>query len=90
MILQKADENLLDVFQRNCQWIFMGTWLTDRISNSRLSEKCRSNLLYRAIMRERLRWLGHILQMKDDRLPKVLLFGQPSKDKRKAGCLLLG
>ena len=35
-------------------------------------------------MRERLRFLGHVLWMKDDRLPKIVLSGQPSRDKRKA------
>ena len=42
--------------------------------------------LPRAIMTERLRWLGHVLQMKDDILSKIVLFGQPSRAKRKAGC----
>ena len=73
--LQKADENSLDVFQRNCLHIVLGTQLTDHISNSRLYEKCGSILLSRAIIIERLRWLGHILQMKDDRLPKIGLLG---------------
>ena len=36
-------------------------------------------------MKERLRWLGHILQIKDDRLPNIVLFGQPSGATRKAG-----
>ena len=66
--LRKADEDLLDVFQRNCLWIVLGTWLTDHISNSRLYKKYGSILLSRAIMKERLRWLGHVLGMKDDRL----------------------
>ena len=88
--LQKADENVLDVFQRNCLWIVLGTRLADRISNSRLYEKCASILLSGAIMKERLRWLGHTLQMKDDRLPKIVLFGQPSGATRKAGCPCLG
>ena len=52
--LRKADENLLDVFQRNCLRIVLGTWLTDRISNSRLYRKCDSIPLSRAIMKERL------------------------------------
>ena len=38
-VLRKADGNLLDVFQRNCLWIVMGTRLTDHISNSRLYKK---------------------------------------------------
>jgi len=29
-VLQKADEDLLDVFQRNCLRIFLGVRLTDR------------------------------------------------------------
>ena len=49
-VLRKADENLLGVFR-----IVLGTRLTDRISNSRLYEKCGSILLSRAIMKERLR-----------------------------------
>ena len=88
--LQKVDEALLDVFQRNYHQIFLGTRLTDRISNSRLYEKCGSISLSRAIMKERLRWLGHVLWMKDDRLPKIVLFGQPAGAIRKAGRLFSG
>jgi len=41
-------------------------------------------------MREMLSWLGHVLRMKDDRLPKIVLFGESSRDKRKAGRSRLG
>ena len=51
----------------------LGTRLTDRISRSRLYEKCGSIPLSIAMMRERLKWLGHVLRMKDDRLPKIVL-----------------
>ena len=37
-------------------------------------EKCGSILLSTAIMKESLRWLGHVLRMKDDRLPKIVPF----------------
>ena len=37
-VLQKADENLLDVFQINCLRIVLGTRLTDNISNSSMYE----------------------------------------------------
>ena len=36
-------------------------------------------------MKERLRWLGHVLRMKDDRLPKIVLCGQPTGATRKVG-----
>ena len=48
-----ADEDLLDVFQRKCQQIVLGTKLTARISNSRLYEQFCSIPLSRAITRER-------------------------------------
>ena len=83
--LRKADEDLLDAFQSNCLRIVLCTRMTDCISNSRLYEKCDSIPLSRAIMREMLRWLDYVLRMKDDRLPKIFLFGQPSRAKRKAG-----
>ena len=89
-MLRKTDENLLDVFQQNCLGIVLGTRLTDRISNNRLYEKYGSIPLSRSIMKERLRWLGHVVRMKDDRLPKIVLFGQPSRAKRKAGRPRLG
>jgi hypothetical protein len=41
-------------------------------------------------MKERLRWLGHVLRMKYDRFLKIVLFSQPSRAKRKAGRPLLG
>jgi hypothetical protein len=50
--LRKADEDLLEVFHRNCLKIVLGTLLTDRMSNNRLYEKCGSIPLSRAIMKE--------------------------------------
>ena len=76
--LQKKDEDLLDVFQRNCLRIRLGARLTDRILKSRSYKNCGSFPLFRGIMRERLRW--HAQWMKDDRLPKIILFGQPSRN----------
>jgi len=64
----------------------MSNWregMTVEAFNSR-SVKIRSIPLSRAIMKERLRCLGHVLRMKDDRLPKTVLFGQPFRAKRKA------
>ena len=71
---RKVDKNLLGVFKRNCLLIVLGTRLTDCVSNRRLYEKSDSIPLSRAILKERLRWLGHVLRMKDDILPKIVLF----------------
>ena len=56
----------------------------------RLYEKRGSVPLSRAIMIETLRWLGKVLQMKDDRLLKIILVSQLSRAKQKAGCLQMG
>ena len=37
--------------------------------------------IYDIIMNRRLRWLGHVGRMSDDRLPKIVLFGE-LKNKR--------
>ena len=63
----------------------MGTRLTDRISNSKLHEKGISIPVSRIIMKEMLKCLGHILWRKDDKLPKIVLVGLPSRAKRKVG-----
>ena len=86
-VLQKADEDLLDVFQINCLWNVLGTRLTNRISNSRLYKKKFNPVFPGYNIRE--------VDMArtnsaDDRLPKIVLFGQPSWGKQKPGCLLLG
>ena len=86
--LRKADENLLDVFQRNYLRFVLGIRLTDRISNNGLYEKCGSIPLPRAIMKERLRRLGHVLRMTDYR--RLSFLTKPSGATRKAGRLCLG
>ena len=53
--------------------------------NSKLYEKCGSVPHSWAIKRGRLRWLGHVLQMKNDGLPNVVLVHESSRAKRKAG-----
>ena len=51
---------------------------------------CGSIPLSRAIMRERLKWLGHVLRLKDKKLPNIVLFGQPALAKQNAGRLRFG
>ena len=88
--LRETNEDLLNVFQRNYLRIVLVTWLTELISNSRLYEKCGSIPLFRAITKDRLKWRGHVLWMKDERLPKIIHFGQPSGAKWKADRARLG
>lgn len=53
--------------------------------NSKLYEKFGSIPHSKAIMRERLRWLEHVLQLKNDILSKIVLVCEPSRAKQKPG-----
>ena len=77
------DEVLLDIFHGNCPRRVLGVYSTNRISNSKLYDKYGSILLSEVIMRERLELIGHVLQMKEERLPKIVFFSHPSRAKRK-------
>ena len=87
MFLDLVNKPNLYVFHRNCLQIVLDTRQTDRISNSRLYEKCDSIPLSRSKIKERF---GHVVRMKDDRLPKIVIFGQLSRAKWKVGRPRLG
>jgi hypothetical protein len=55
------------------------------MSKNKLYKKPSSIPHSKVIMKERLRWLGPVLRMKDDKLPNIILFGHPSGAKRKTG-----
>ena len=72
-------------FQRSCLGVCYGYPASCPNLKSRLCEKYALVPLFRAIVRERLRWLGHCLRTNDEILQKIVFFGQTSKAKRKAG-----
>ena len=77
----EKQRGICETFSRELPMDYSGTRLTNPISNSKLYEKCRSVPLSRAIMRKRLRWLGRVLRMEDDRSHKIVLIGQPFRAK---------
>ena len=88
--LRKTDEDLLDIFQRNCQRIGLVTRLTDRISNSGVYKKCGSIPLSRGDNERKVVITGHVLRMKNNRLSEIALFGPPSRAEQKPGRTRLG
>lgn len=88
--LRRKEEDILDVFQRNCLRTILGIRRRDNVSNETLYERSGSNPLSKVIAGERLRWLGHVLRMTDERLPRLLLFGKPQEGRKKAGRPVMG
>ena len=66
----------LAVFQMNCLRRICGISLLDHVPNVDILDKCNTLSVESQLQSRRLWWLGHVLGMHNDRLPKKLLFGQ--------------
>ena len=48
-------------------------------------DMAESTIIEAIILKSRLCWVGHILRLEDNRLPKQLMFGELASGKRKQG-----
>ena len=72
----KQHISLLAVFQMNCLRCICGISLRDHVPNVDILNRCNTLSVESQLQGKRLRWLGHVFRMPNDRLPKKLLFGQ--------------
>ena len=63
-------------FQMNCLRRICGTSLHNHVPNVDMLNRCNTLSVEFQLQGKRLRWLGHVFRMPNDRLPKKLLFGQ--------------
>ncbi len=66
----------LAVFQMNCLQRICGISLRDHVLNVDILNRCKTLSVESQLQGKRLRWLGHVFRMPNDRLPKKLLFGE--------------
>ena len=66
----------LTILQMNCLRCICGISLRDHVPNVDILTRCNTFSVESQLQSKRLRWLGHMFRMPDDRLPKKLLFGQ--------------
>ncbi len=60
----------------NCLRRICGISLRDHVPNVDILNRCDTLSVESQLQGKRLRWLGHVFRMPNDRLPKKLLFGQ--------------
>ncbi len=65
----------LAVFQMNCLRRICGISL-HHVPNVDILNRCNTLSVESQLQGKRLRWLGHVFRMPNDRLPKKLSFGQ--------------
>jgi len=69
----------LAVSQMNCLRRICGISLRDHVPNVTtvvILNRCNTLSVESQLQGKRLRWLGHVFRMPNDRLPKKLLFGE--------------
>ena len=74
-------ERRLSVFEHRCLRSIARVWWENRIRNAEVRRRVLGNeagSLEQPLKRHRLRWLGHVLRMSPDRLPRPALLAETS------------
>ena len=70
--------------QRHLRFILNIKW-TDYVTNDEVLERAKTEDIENILIRNRLRWLGHVVGMPDERLVKNLLYSELAEGARKVG-----
>ena len=77
------------MFDHRCLRSIGKIWWEHRISNTEVRRRVlgpKNMSIIEQLHNHRLRWLGHVLRMSDDRLPRRALFAEPKSSwKRPSG-----
>lgn len=78
-------ERRLNAFHMRCLRKIVGISWEDKVPDVRILEITHSTNLTTIIRSRRLRWIGHVRRMEEDRIPKLVFFGELSIGKRPKG-----
>ena len=72
----------LERFHQRCLRSILGVHWTTHTPDTEVLEKANTISIEAHIHRHRLRWVGHVIRLDDDRIPKQLLYGELSVGSR--------
>ncbi|KAK7101726.1 hypothetical protein V1264_020063 [Littorina saxatilis] len=82
--MTKSDAAKLSSFHTTCLRKILRIFWPRKISNNDLLQRCNMEEMETLITQRRWRWIGHVLRMENDSIPKVALRWTP-EGKRKRG-----
>ena len=84
--ITKGDMRKVDVFHNRCLRKICNIYWPNKIRNVELHKKTDSMNMSLEIKHRRLRWLGHVLRMSEERIPKVAMrYGLHLEEGKEAG-----
>lgn len=75
----------LEHFHITCLQKILGITWKERLTHAQILNKTNSLSIEAMIAKRQLRWLGHVIRMPDERLPKQILYGQLHNSHRRPG-----
>ena len=75
----------LDSFHMRCLRRIAGISWKVWVTNTEVLERCRTRGIEAHVMEARLGWAGHMTQMDETRIPRILLFGELEQGTRHVG-----
>lgn len=84
-VTYRKQEQKLNSFHLRCLRQILNISWRDKITNTEVLSRSGSVPLTSVLKHRRLRWLGHVRRMPNDRLPKVILYGELVDAPRKIG-----
>ena len=75
----------LNHFHTTCLRRLMKIRWQDHIPNTEILAPANMPSMHTLLLKAQARWAGHVLRMNDQRIPKVLLYGELAEGKRQVG-----